>query len=48
MPPKKSMRTEDIHHVWMDDRVQLLLEITRDFKAKKANAGADWESIKHK
>ena len=45
MPPKKKTRTEDIHLVWTDDEVQLLLE-TRDFKAKKVYAGVDWESIK--
>ena len=48
MPPKKKMRTEDTHLVWIDDEVQLLLEKARDFKAKKAYAGVDWESIKNK
>ena len=41
------MRTEDTH-VWTDDKVQLLLETTRDFKTKKVYAGEDWESIKNK
>ena len=48
MPPKKKMRTEDTHLFWTDDEVQLLLETTRDSKAKKAYTGLDWESIKDK
>ena len=40
------MRTEDKHLVRTDDEVQLLLETTRDFKAKKAYVGVDWKSIK--
>ena len=39
MLPKKKMRTEDTHLVWADDEIQLLLETTRDLKAKKAYAG---------
>ena len=38
------MRTEDKHLVRTDDEVQLLLETTRDFKAKKAYVGVE----KHK
>ena len=41
------MRTENTHLVGTDDEVQVLLEI-RDFKAKKAFAGVDWERIKDK
>ena len=48
MPPKKKMRTEDTHLVWTDDKVQLILETTSDFKAKNAYAGVDWESINDK
>ena len=48
MPPEKKMRTEDKHLVWTDDKSQLLLEITRYFKAKKAYAGVYWESINEK
>ena len=48
MPTEKKMRTEDTHLVWADDKVELLLETTRDFKAKKARAGVYWESIKEK
>ena len=42
------MRTDDTHLFWTDDEVQLLLETTRDFKAKKVYAGVDWESMKDK
>ena len=48
MPPKKKMRNEDTYLVKTDDEVQLLLEATRDFKAKKPYGGVDWESIKDK
>ena len=33
------MRTENMYLVWTDNKVQLLLETTRDFKEKKAYAG---------
>lgn len=35
MSPKKKVKTEDTQFVWEDAKVQLLLEITKDFKAKK-------------
>ena len=40
------MRTLDTHFVWRNDEVQSLLEATSDYKAKKAYAGVDLESIK--
>ena len=48
MSPKENIRTKDTHLVWTDDEAQLLLETTRDFKAKKAYAQVDTESIKDK
>ena len=48
MPPEKKMRTKDTHLVCADDKVQLLLETARDFKAQKAYVGVYWESIKEK
>ena len=45
MPPKKKIRSANTHLVWKDDEVQLLSEITKDFKVKKAYAGVNWESI---
>ena len=35
MSPKKKVKTEDTQFVWEDAEVQLLLETTKDFKAKK-------------
>ena len=32
----------------MDDKFQLLLETTKDLKAKQAYAGVNWESKKQK
>ena len=32
VPPKRKMRAKDTHHVWTDDKVQLLLEITFESK----------------
>ena len=45
---KTKMRSEDIHLVWTDYRVHLLLEGARGFKIKKTYVGADWEIIKDK
>ena len=36
MPPKKKMGTEDTYLACTNGKVQLLLETTRDFKAKNA------------
>ena len=41
MPPKKKMRNEDTQLVKTDDKVQLLLETTGDFKAKRPYGGVD-------
>ena len=48
MSQKENIRTKDTHLVWTDDEAQLLLETIRDFKAKKAYAQVDTESIKDK
>ena len=43
------MRTKDTYLVSKDDEVQLLLEITRDLKAKKAYAIKDkYENIHYR
>ena len=43
MPPKK-VKSNDTHQFWTDDEVQMLLEITRDFKVGKVYEGVDWEA----
>lgn len=45
---KKQIKTYDTHLVRIDDKVQMLLETTRDFKVNKAYEGVDWESVKEK
>ena len=34
--------------LWNDDKVELLLNITNEYKVKKAADGIDWESVKSK
>ena len=33
---------------WTDDEAELLLKVTRDYKASKAAEGVDWESVQSK
>ena len=33
---------------WTDDKAELLLSVTLDYKAKKAAENVDWESVKSK
>ena len=33
---------------WTDDKVELLLKVTHDYKVSKACEGTDWESIQSK
>ena len=53
MPPKKtasrnSSDNEKKEFVWCDDEVELLLNVTADYKATKAAESVDWESVKKK
>ena len=41
MPPKKEF-------LWTDDEVELLLNITHEYKTAKAAECTDWESVKSK
>ena len=47
MPPKNKGKVKD-YLVWTKNKVQLLLETSRDFKVKKIYEGVDWESSKDK
>jgi len=40
MPPKKDFQ-------WSDDEVELLLNVTYDYKTAKAGERTDWESVKN-
>ena len=33
---------------WSDDKAELLLKVTRDYKALKVLEGVDWESVQSK
>ena len=46
MPPKKKEKEKGF--IWSDDEVELLLNITNDYKASKAAESMDWESVKSK
>ena len=43
-PKEKSDKTKADNFVWTDDEVQLLLEVTNDYKVSKAAKNIDWES----
>ena len=43
-PKEKSDKTNADNFVWTDDEVQLLLEVTNDYKVSKAAKNIDWES----
>ena len=45
---KKSDKTKADNFVWTDDEVQLLLEVTNDYKVLKAAKNIDWESCQSK
>ena len=47
-PKEKSDKTKADNFVWTDDEVQLLLEVTNDYKVSKAAKNIDWESIRVK
>ena len=42
--PKKTGK----EFIWTDDEVELLLNVTSDYKAKKAGESVDWESVRSK
>ena len=46
--PKESDKTKADNFVWTDDEVQLLLEVTNDYKVSKAAKNIDWESCQSK
>ena len=45
---EKSDKTKADNFVWTDDEVQLLLEVTNDYKVSKAAKNIDWESTRVK
>ena len=47
-PKEKSDKTKADNFVWTDDEVQLLLEVTNDYKVSKAAKNIDWESCQSK
>ena len=47
-PKEKIDKTKAHNFVWTDDEVQLLLEVTNDYKVSKAAKNIDWESCKSK
>ena len=47
-PKEKSEKTNADNFVWADDEVQLLLEVTSDYKVSKAAKNIDWESCQSK
>ena len=47
-PEEKSDKTKVDNFVWTDDEVQLLLEVTNDYKVSKAAKNIDWESCQSK
>ena len=47
-PKEKSDKTKADNFVWTDDEVQLLLEVTNDYKVSKAAKNINWESIRVK
>ena len=42
-PKEKSDKTKADNFVWTDDEVQLLLEVTNDYKVSKAAENIDWD-----
>ena len=47
-PKEKSDKTKVDNFVWTDDEVQLLLEVTNDYKVSKAAKIINWESCQSK
>ena len=47
-PKEKSDKTKADNFVWTDDEVQLLLEVTNDYKVLKAAKNIDLESRQSK
>ena len=43
-PKEKSDKTKADNFVWTGNEVQLLLEVTNDYKVSKAAKNIDWES----
>lgn len=46
MPPKAKEQKKEF--VWTDDEAELLLNVTIEYKTKKAGESTDWESVKSK
>ena len=47
-PKEKSDKTKADNFVWTYDEVQLLFEVTNDYKVSKAAKNIDWESCQSK
>ena len=54
MPPKASKKqttgeaAKSDAYVWSDDEVELLLQVTNEYKVSKAMKNVDWESCQSK
>ena len=44
----KAGSTEKDTFKWSDDKAELLLKVTRDYKVLKASEGVDWVSVQSK
>ena len=41
---KKRGKTETTSFIWTDDEVELLLDVTLQYKTKRAQESVDWEA----
>ncbi len=48
MPPRKKTAGGEETFIRTDDEVEVLLNITMDYKAQKLMEGVDWESVQSK
>ena len=58
MPPKKTKESskggkegskeKKKEFIWTDDEVELLLNVSNEYKVSKASESVDWESVKSK
>ena len=48
MPPKKNSKEDKKDFKWTDDKVELLLNVSNEYKVSKASESVDWESVKSK
>ena len=48
MQPKKNSKEDKKDFKWTDDEVELLLNVSNEYKVSKASESVDWESVKSK